>query len=459
VSILRRSRSGSLLGRVEALRLGDSAFSFAQLGRAVDQDKARLDRAHEGICVLRAERRLAFVVRLLALYELGVPVALVAPDWTPAELEARLDCLQRWFELDEDGRVTRQSTSGEPIHHADCAMVLFTSGSTGVPRAVQLSRQNIEANVVAVVTALSFEPAGEQALFLPLHYSFGLLGQLLPALRVGASTRLVNSLVEIKQLAEHDALRGMVSGVPAHLEALVRLFSDRPLTGVTHVISAGAALPVSLRQRLADTFPDSRVYSNYGQTELAPRALCMHSGHPAFFTSATGYPVGDIEVRTGADQELCIRSRQVMLGYLGDPRATAEKIVDGWLHTGDAATIADDGLVTVLGRRDHVLDIGGARVDPVEIESALAELPGVVSAAVMRQEDALHGGVLIALLVPERAGAWPGQHELKRRLRAQLSPGKIPAQFYEVPELPRTASGKLVRAGLAGLASRGRLIS
>jgi long-chain acyl-CoA synthetase len=458
VSILRRPRSGSFLGSVEALRLGDAALSFAALGRAVDQDKARLDRPYEGVCALRAERSLAFVVRLLALYELGVPLALLAPDWTAAEREARLACLQRWFALDEDGRVTRQGT-GPKLHHPDCALVLFTSGSTGVPRAVQLSRANIEANVVAVVTALAFEPAGEQTLFLPLHYSFGLLGQLLPALRVGATTRLVNNLVELKQRAEHGALRGMLSGVPSHLEALVRLFGDRPLAGVTHVISAGAALPVALRRRLADIFPDSRVYSNYGQTELSPRALCMHSGHPSFFTPATGYPVGDVEVRTGADGELLVRSRQVMLGYLGDAHATAEKIVDGWLHTGDAATIADDGLVTVLGRRDHVLDIGGARVDPVEIESALAELPGVVAAAVLRQEDALRGGVLVALLVPERPGAWPAQRELRQRLRDQLSPGKIPARFYEVSELPRTASGKLVRAGLAALVDPGRLIA
>lgn len=456
---------GSFLGSVEALRLGDFSLSFAELGRAVDRDKAGLERPHGGICVVRAERTLGFVVRFLALYELGVPQALVAPDWTAAELDTRVGCLQRWFQLDEDGRVTRQGTSGEPIHHEDCAVVLFTSGSTGAPRAVQLSRHNIEANVVAVVTALAFEPAGEQALFLPLHYSFGLLGQLLPALRVGASTRLVTGLVEVKQLAERGALRGMVSGVPSHLEALVRLFGDRPLAleGVTHVISAGAALSVSLRRRLAHTFPDSRVYSNYGQTELSPRALCMDSGHPAFFTTATGYPVGDVEVRTGEDHELLVRSRQVMLGYLGDPRATAEKIGDGWLHTGDAATIAEDGLVTVLGRRDHVLDIGGARVDPVEIESALEALPGVVAAAVLRQDDDLRGGVLIALLAGERAGALPGHRELRHRLREQLSPGKIPARFYQVAELPRTASGKLQRAALpdllAALVDAGRILS
>jgi acyl-coenzyme A synthetase/AMP-(fatty) acid ligase len=148
-----------------------------------------------------------------------------------------------------------------------------------------------------------------------------------------------------------------------------------------------------------------------------------------------------------------------MLGYLGDARATAEVIVDGWLRTGDAATIAGDGLVTVLGRRDHVLDIGGTRVDPVEIESALAEVPGVAAAAVLRQDDELRGGVLVALLVGERPGALPGHAELKRRLREQLSPGKIPARFYQVSELPRTASGKLRRAALADLVAPGRVLS
>jgi long-chain acyl-CoA synthetase len=461
LSILRRSRAASFLADIDALQLGDWSISFAALNRVVDRDKVRLDRKHQGICVLPAERSLAFVARFLALYELGVPQALVAPDWTRPELDARLGCLQRWFQLDEDGHVVRQSAPGAPMHHPDCAVVMFTSGSTGVPRAVQLSRRNIEANVAAVVAALAFEPAGEQVLFLPLHYSFGLLGQLLPALRVGASTRLVTGLVDVKALAERGELRGMVSGVPSHLEALVRLFGDgrHSPDRVTHVISAGAALPVPLRRRLADTFPASRIYGNYGQTELSPRALCMHSGHPAFFTAATGYPVGDIEVRLGEDDELQVRSQQIMLGYLGDARATAEVIVDGWLRTGDAATIAGDGLVTVLGRRDHVLDIGGTRVDPVEIESALAEVPGVAAAAVLRQDDELRGGVLVALLVGERPGALPGHAELKRRLREQLSPGKIPARFYQVSELPRTASGKLRRAALADLVAPGRVLS
>lgn len=433
-----------------ALTLGGESLSFGALRDEVERRKGRLRSLLAGIAILRAHRSREFIASFLALYEAGVPVAVFAPEWTVAEVEARRKGLGRCYEMDDTLSVSWHSETEEPRHHPDTAVVLFTSGSTGAPRAVQLSRRNVEANVAAVRTSLDFDSAPAQTLFLPLSYSFGLLGQLLPALAAGLPTVLLGNLVELKALLDEGRLVGMVSGVPSHYETLLRLMGDEPprTQGVTHVISAGAALSLPLRQRLLRAFPASRVYTNYGQTELSPRVLCLRSDHPRFLSNATGYPVGNLEVKLTAEGELCVKGDHLMLGYLGAPEATREKVVDGWLRTGDLAELGPDGLVTLLCRNDDLLKVGGERLSPFEIEAALRELPGVEDAAVWGREDPLYGTTLTAFLQLRPGATCLPTRELRQALRDRLSTHKVPADFYRVEQLPRTSNGKLQRARL-----------
>ncbi|KFE68263.1 Long-chain-fatty-acid--CoA ligase [Hyalangium minutum] len=438
-------------GTTTALTVGGEALSFHELRREVEARKQRLSGLPPGIAILRANRSWKFIANFLALYEAGLPQAVFAPEWTPSEAEMRRRTLGCCFELDEDLGASWQSASSSPQHHPDTSLVLFTSGSTGAPRAVQLSRWNIEANVAAVLKSLDFSTARTQTLFLPLSYSFGLLGQLLPALAIGLHTELLGNLVELKARLEEARPIGMISGVPSHYEALLRLLGSGSTLGkgVTHVVSAGAAMPLPLRQRLLQAFPSSRIYTNYGQTELSPRVLCLRSDHPAFLSSATGFPVGNLSVKLTAQGELCVRGDQVMLGYLGASEATREKVQDGWLHTGDVAELSPDGLVTILGRNDELLKVGGERLSPFEIEAALRELPGVEEAAVWGREDPLYGTTLTAFLQFRSGAPCPPKRELRQALRERLSVHKVPADFYRVSQLPRTANGKLQRHRLA----------
>jgi long-chain acyl-CoA synthetase len=137
-----------------------------------------------------------------------------------------------------------------------------------------------------------------------------------------------------------------------------------------------------------------------------------------------------------------------MLGYLGAPEATREKLEDGWLRTGDMAELAPDGLVTILGRNDDLLKVGGERLSPFEIEAALRELPGVEDCAVWGRADPLYGTTLLAFLQLRHGASCPSQRELRQALRDRLSPHKIPVDYYRVEQLPRTSNGKLQRARL-----------
>lgn len=433
-----------------ALILGGESVAFAQLRTAIEARKPTLAAAADGgIFVLSAERRLTFVVDFLALLELGLPQAIMSPEWTAAEAALRSATLGRCQRIDADGNmVTIDSCAAR--HHPETAVVLFTSGSTGNPRAVQLSRGNVEANVRAVIASLDFATVPQQLLFLPLSYSFGLLGQLLPALALGIPTRLLQSLVELKFLFDAGDAAGMISGVPSHYETLLRLLGDENAAypAISHIVSAGAALHVPTRQRLQRLFPAATIYTNYGQTEAAPRILCLKSDNPHFLSGATGYPVGNLRARCSEEGELQVSGDQIMLGYLGEVAASAAKVRDGWLQTGDLASIADDGLVTIRGRLDDLFKVGGERIGPQEIEQALLALPGVAEAAVFIEDEALYGGSIGACLQAGAGGFALSKRDIVRELGKTLSKHKIPARYFLLPTLPKSENGKILRRRL-----------
>ena len=414
-----------------ALIAGKENVTFTELTKRVHAEAAGLSpKLANQIQVLTASSTIDFVVKFLACLEAKLPVAILAAGGAGAESEARLALLKA------------------PCH-PETAVILFTSGSTGTPKAVQLSQANIDANTRGVITSLDFSSAKEQTLFLPLSYSYGLLGQLLPALECKIQTRLLEKFTDVKGRFDDATASGMWSGVPAHWETILRSTDAAAPCNekITHIISAGAPMPVSLRERLRERFPKAILYNNYGQTEASPRLLCYSSRDPEFFTGGVGRPVGDAQIKLSHDGELEVRGSQIMLGYLGDKDATATKLKDGWLHTGDSAEISANGLVSILGRRDELFNVGGERTSPSEIENALKTLPGITDAAVFIEDDPLYGSKMSAFLV----GPLLTKNQLVSHLAEKLSPHKTPKDYYTLEKLPRGANGKLIRSELGNL--------
>ncbi len=387
----------------------------------VDEEKGSVQKK----AILLARPTPDFVAKVLAHLETQTPAAILSPDLSLAEREAREKILQQNL-------------------HPETALVLFTSGSTGAPKAVQLSWKNIAANTEAVLESLAFAQATQQNLFLSLSYSYGLLGQLLPAIQAGVPTHLL-AFPEARSALLAGKGAGMWSGVPAHWETLLRVTSPEQCDSVTHVISAGAALPLELRARLRGHFRQATIFNNYGLTECSPRVLSLASTHPRFLQEGTvGYPVKHLQVKTGPEGELLVRGPQVMLGYVGE--AGEAKIQDGWLHSGDVVEHEADGMVKIVGRLDELFNIGGERTSPLEIEAALLQLEGVKEAAVLVEPHDLYGAKITAFLV--------GAEALKRKdavtqLRQWLSGHKVPLEYFRLPQLPRTPNGKLQRKELA----------
>ncbi|MGK5090114.1 class I adenylate-forming enzyme family protein [Bdellovibrionota bacterium FG-2] len=419
-----------------ALICGKENVTFEEL-----QNRVRTETVpHKGVQILTATPTLDFIVQFLACLETGRPAAIFSPQWSVAETQSRAALLQT------------------PCHH-ETAVILFTSGSTGTPKAVQLSRKNIEANTRGVIASLDFISAREQTLFLPLSYCYGLLGQLLPALQCKIPTRILTKMTDIKGCFDGGSATGMWSGVPSHWEMILKITepTHSGKSEITHIISAGAPLSLSLRERLRERFPRATIYNNYGQTEASPRILCFSSRDPAFFKRGVGYPIGDTQVRLGTDGELQVRGSQIMLGYLGDPETTAKKLEDGWLHTGDLAEISPEtsngSLVSITGRIDELFNVGGERTGPSEIEQVLKNIPDVTDAAVLIEDDQMYGSKISAFLI---ASVILEKNKVLAQISDNLSPNKIPREIYLIQALPRNASGKLMRTELKKLKTPAR---
>nr|WP_277619257.1 AMP-binding protein [Legionella norrlandica] len=198
-----------------AIHQENRAITFDELKADVLKRSEQLQKIPQAIIVLHATPSIEFIIQLLACLETNRPTALFPGTLSEEEKQTRLSLLGTSAVLNDEGELQELYENKTITPHPQTALILFTSGSTGQVKAVQLSNSNIQANCHAVIKALGFEKVQNQLLFLPLSYSFGLLGQLLPGLIAGLSTQLITQFTDIKMLMEQGIIPQMWSGVPS----------------------------------------------------------------------------------------------------------------------------------------------------------------------------------------------------------------------------------------------------
>jgi long-chain acyl-CoA synthetase len=428
-----------------AIKEAERSLTFSQLQDEIQAHARQLKKLPDGILILNAAPNIQFVIQLMAALQINKPVALFSSLLTEQEWRSRVNLLDTAITVDENGNLLELYQHNTCPHHPQLALILFTSGTTGQVKAVQLSNTNIESNCLAVINALHFSRIQDQLLFLPLSYSFGLLGQLLPGLMTGLSTQLITQFTDIKTVLETGSVPQMWSGVPSHWVAISKMAELYPESAakITAIVSAGAPLSTSLRAELTLRFQQAIIYNNYGLTEASPRVLTYSSEDTLFSENYAGYPVGDWQLRLSEDQELLIQGSQVMLGYLGDEHN--EKIHDGWLHTGDIAEILPSGLVAIKGRRDNQVNIGGEKVNLTEIEQKLCQIEGIKEVIVVPVTDELYGVRLIACFERSSNASQLTEQQLTEKIQLHLLPRKLPINARFLDHLPRNQHGKLDR--------------
>ncbi|MFW5967829.1 MAG: o-succinylbenzoate--CoA ligase [Persicimonas sp.] len=338
------------------------------------------------------------------------------------------------------------------ISSDDVLTILFTSGTTGTPRAVPLTVANHRASAHASALRLGCEPDDHWLCCLPLCH----IGGLAIALR----SAMYGTSFELMPRFDADAVLEVLASRPVTLASFVptmlrRLLaaSDGPLETRLRVVLVGGghATAEELRTARQRGLP---VVPTYGMTEAASQIATLAPGSGERWLQTAGRPLEGAEIRIGdparpaeAGRSGAIYARGPMIadGYLGDEEASEERFRDGWLETGDVGHLDEKGRLVVEHRRGRRITTGGETVDPAEVERALRDATQVADAAVVGLDDAQWGARIAAAVVAADGGAAGLVDALEAHCEATLAPFKVPKEWMTLEELPRTSSGKVRR--------------
>jgi fatty-acyl-CoA synthase len=341
---------------------------------------------------------------------------------------------------------------------ADAPLLLvYTSGSTGLPKAAVHTQATLLANMAIAAQVQGITAADVVLTVLPLFHVGGLCIQSLPALSVGAHLRLLarfDAGATLRCIAQDRPT--LTLQVPATLQALTRHadWADTDLSSL-HAVWAGSSLlpPAPLLAFMARGVPVCNVY---GSTETGPFSIALPPAHAADHLGACGWPAPGVDIRlldaqghavpSGQVGEIVVRGPNVAAHYWPDRPALD---ADGFFHSGDLAQQAPDGSFTVVGRAKDMIISGGENIYPAEIENLIAQHPAVAECCVVGQADARWGEVAVAVVVlrePATGADWAAP--LQARLHGRLARYKWPHRWVQADALPRTALGKVKKAEL-----------
>ncbi len=318
---------------------------------------------------------------------------------------------------------------------AETAVVIATSGSTGAPKGVELSAAALTASAAASLRRIGAGPGDRWLCCLPAFYIAG-IGVLVRSLIAGTEPVIAPSL-------NPDVLAGAgcqhVSLVPTQLR---RLLDAGAAPGpVRTVLLGGAAAPDGL---LAEARSAGwRVVTTYGMSETC--GGCVYDG----------LPLDGVRVRAGADDRIMISGPVLFSGYRLQPGQTDAAVTDGWFRTADLGVVTGDGRVIVRGRADDVINSGGRKVVPGEVEQVLGTCAGVADVVVVGVPDADWGEAVTAFLVAANPADPPAPAELSAHARRALSGYAVPKKFVVVREFPLLPSGKPDRVALRYMGAQG----
>ncbi|MFC9898479.1 long-chain fatty acid--CoA ligase [Nocardia sp. NPDC127579] len=341
----------------------------------------------------------------------------------------------------------------------DTAVLLYTSGTTGAPKGVQLTVANLLDTARIFSTQLRLTPDERFGTGLPLFHVFGQAAGLLTALHTGCSLSLLSPFqprAMLELIREHRLT--MVSGVPTMWNAMLHDavdFGPDDLRSLKLAASGGAALPGEVIRAFTQRF-GCTILEGYGLTESSsagtynPLDREQRVGSVGIPLPGTALEIRDPDgtvLPSDAVGEIFLRGPGIMKGYWNRPEATAADLVDGWLRTGDLGRVDADGYVYIVDRAKDLIIRGGYNVYPSEVEDVLYRHPDILEAAVIGVPDERYGEEVAALVVAA-PGSAPDPDALRRWAKERLSAYKVPHRFAFVGELPKGATGKILKRAI-----------
>ncbi|WP_031087143.1 fatty acyl-CoA synthetase [Streptomyces sp. NRRL WC-3549] len=340
----------------------------------------------------------------------------------------------------------------------DLVQLLYTSGTTAQPKGAMMTHGALVHEYLSAVTALDLRAGDRPVHSLPLYHSAQMHVFLLPYLAVGAENTILDApdagrIFELVEAGQADSLFAPPTvwiGLANHPD-----FATRELGALRKAYYGASIMPVPVLERLRGRLPELAFYNCFGQSEIGPLAMVLgpeehdgrmdSCGRPVLFVEAKVVDEQGAEVPDGTAGEVVYRSPQLCRGYWEKPEESAEAFRLGWFHSGDLAVRDTEGYFTVVDRMKDVINSGGVLVASRQVEDALYTHPAVAETAVVGLPDERWIEAVTAVVVLREEAT---ERELIEHVREQLAHFKAPKKVLFLDELPRNASGKILKREL-----------
>lgn len=351
--------------------------------------------------------------------------------------------------IDEAPKLPKDFSENSPC------VIIYTSGTTGNPKGAVLSHKNLVRNAEQMIN-MKCRAEHRILCVLPMYHAFSWTASVLYPLYCGARVAIIENFIlkDMLKLIRTEKLTDIYI-VPSICTLLTKLAEPADLSSLRLVVCGGAPLPLELAKSFTNKFK-MPICEAYGLSEASPMVTINPTGHAK--QGSIGPLMPGIEARfidsegldmpQGQAGELLLKGDNIMLGYWNMPEATAEAIdTDGWLHTGDIAQMDNDGYLHIVNRLKEMFISMGENVYPREVEEIIYQFPNIKEAAVVGVEDSRRGQVGVCFYsTQDKSGI--DVEELRRFLQKNLALYKIPREFHELDELPRTSTGKISKLRL-----------
>jgi oxalate---CoA ligase len=384
--------------------------------------------------------------------KLGVPIA---------RLVAHPERGAGSFDLDFPDDIAGAARPVTPAKPEDIALVLHTSGTTSRPKIVPLSHKNICASAANIRRTLALTANDRGLVIMPLFHIHGLIAALTAPLSAGGEVSCSPGFNALKFFGWLSEVRPTwYTGVPTMHQAILLRAANNPDVIAGHrlrfIRSSSSALPPTVIAELERVF-GVPVVEAYGMTEAAHQ-MASNPLPPSPRKPGSVGPSGGPEIRIvdtdgktvprGATGEIVIKGPNVMREYENNPKANADAFYDGWFRTGDQGVMDDEGYVSITGRLKEIINRGGEKISPREVDEIIMEHPAVHQCVTFAMPHDMLGEDVAAAIVL-RQGAQASDRELREFAATRLAAFKVPRKILILNEIPVGATGKLQRIGLA----------
>ncbi len=500
-----RERPARMVIGTSDLKLVLDYRQLNELVRSAAEQLSQLGIHRGDLIALISDSTIEFTVGLLALLSSGAMVAPLNPALTLSDLRRRFSELpvrallvpqhhaaqltlwgtaasqaHQWI-IGVDGSgasaTVRLSSVGAPAAESvaarlgnssrinpDVALIMFTAGSTSAPKAVPLTHRNVAESIHGITTMYDLSPEDATLLVMPLFHGHGLVAGLLSTLATGGAAYLPSTGSFSAHRFWPDMARvgaTWYTAVPTMHRILVnRAEQEYPHASppaLRFIRSCSEPLDAELATAVSNAF-HAPMLGAYGMTETSHQATSNPlPRHGPNKTPSVGLPTG-LEIRIGAGAgrnaavgergEIWVRGPALTSGYLGNPPANAESFVDGWFRTGDLGSLDQDGYLFIKGRLKEIINRGGEKIAPSDIDTVLLSNPKVFDAASFGEPDAIYGEAVQAAVIV-RPGMQATEDDLRDYCRQALVSYEVPVRIHIMTDFPRTAKGSIDRSALA----------